>query len=76
MENNASSSLIGLIDNSCSDVENDDYEENENEDREVIKDKRGIFVGGVAQWRTCSTWMLRYPRSIPVLEKKIFDFLH
>ena len=28
MENNASSSLIGLIDNSFSDVDNDEYDEN------------------------------------------------
>ena len=33
-----------------------------------------MTVCGVAQWRTCSTWMLRYPRSIPVLEKKYSIF--
>jgi len=41
MENSASSSLIGLKDNSCSDV--DDNDENEKEDGKVTKDKRGIF---------------------------------
>ena len=44
MENSASSSLIGLKDNSCSDVDDyDHYDKNEKEDGEVTKDKRGIL---------------------------------
>ena len=34
------------------------------------------FVGGIAQWKTRSTWMLRCPRSIPGRGKKNIHFLH
>ena len=33
-----------------------------------------LHIGCIVQWRTCSTWMLQYPRSIPGIGKKIFIY--